>query len=154
MVKNYSKEEVLTFLRKNPIMNLAFMGDRKPHATVLLFHVTDDFTFYVGMRTNSYKGVALQHNPAVSFSVWKHDEMSVQADGFASVIDFDKVDDAITKITSSITQIEKFWPPVLRIEGDGYIAFEIKLTWLRALDLSHPTISEVGSPFTEFKFDS
>ena len=151
MVKKYTNAEVLDFLRKNPVMNLSFIGDRKPHATVLLFHVTDDFTFYFGAKEISYKGRALIQNPGVSLSVWQHKQMLVQADGFVSRVIDENVDDVLTKITSSIPMIKDFWPPILRTKGDDYVAFEIKLTWLRVLDLTNPSINEEESPFTEFK---
>lgn len=149
MIRHYSKLQVLAFLRSVSVMNLAVIGSGKPISSVLLFHVDDDLIFYFGTHSDSYKAEAIRKNPSVSLSVWEHKKMLVQADGIAEEIvepvTMELVLDDIVKATNNI---KNFWPPVLRIRGNGYAIFSIKTTWMRVLDLQSDAILEKDLPFT------
>ncbi len=149
MVRHYSKLQVLAFLRSVSVMNLAVSSDDKPISSVLLFHVDDDFTFYFGTHSDSYKALAIRKNPNVSLSIWGHKLMLVQVDGIAEeILEPVTVDLALNDIVAATNNIKNFWPPVLRIRGNGYAVFSIKTTWMRALDLQSDAISEKELPFT------
>lgn len=149
MVRHYSKQQVLDFLRSVSVMNLAVSSDDKPISSVLLFHVDDDFTFYFGTHNDSYKAEAIRKDPNVSLSVREHKKMLVQADGVAEeILEPVTVDLVLNDIVTATNNIKDFWPPVLRIRGNGYAVFSIKTTWMRALDLQSDAISEKELPFT------
>ena len=145
----YTKSDILEFLRKNPIMNISVVSGTKPLASVVLFAVEDDFTFYFASHTSSFKTKALLKDPQISFSVWKHLNMLVQVDGIAHKAGEVDVNSILEKLAKSSISIEDFWPPLLRTGSDHYTVFVIKPTWLRILDLKSVKINEEKSPFQE-----
>lgn len=146
-----TKDKVVKFLRKVNILTAALVGERGPISTPLLFAVEDDLSkIYVATHKDSFKSRALLVNPQISASVWQFGEMLIQLDGIArEVIDPLQVPILLDKLVESLGRIEDFWPPVLRMEGESYIIFEITPTWVRALDLSSQTIVSGDNPFTE-----
>lgn len=144
------KTEVLGFLRENFIMSAAVSQNDKPSSTILLYYVDDDLNFYFATHTDSYKTRKLLQNPAISISVWKHNEMLLQGDGIATeVTDVQQKLSIVDKLAESASKGPDFWPPLFRIGGEAYIVFKIKLTWLRKLDLKQDTMTQVDSPFEE-----
>lgn len=149
MLKHYSKQQVIDFLRSVSVMNLAVSSNDKPISSVLLFHVDDDLNFYFGTHNDSYKAIAIRDNPKVGFSVWEHNKMLVQADGIAEeILEPASINSVLNDIVLATNNIKNFWPPVLRIRGNGYAVFRIKTTWMRALDLQSDAITEKELPFT------
>lgn len=151
MITPISKAQVVDFLRSVSIMTLAASHENTPLATVLLFAVDDDLTFYFATRSHSHKAEAIRNNPKVSLAIWAHQKMLVQADGDASqVLDQSEADSALDKIVNATNNIQDFWPPVLRFDTkDDYAIFKIKPHWVRALSLESKTIRSGESPFTE-----
>ena len=154
MQNNYSREEILDFLKKTSIMSAAFANENKPISTVLLFGIDDDFTIYFATHENTYKAKAIIDNPQISISVWEHKEMMIQADGKVSrVTDNDEVNEVLNKLVTSADNVADFWPPVLRIKNETpYFIGKIKLSWLRATDLVSTKVTEKDLPHTEIKF--
>lgn len=148
-----SKKRVRDFLQRHFIMQIATVSPRnKPHASVMLYHMDRDFTFYMVTHRETYKSQNLLKKPYISLSVWEHGHMMVQADAKVSTVKDKKQALAITeKLADAATADEGFWPPLFRIGGDEYILFKIKPTWLRALDLTSTTITSKHTPFTEIK---
>jgi len=151
MSAQMSKNEILTFLRSMPVMNIAVMNGDKPLSSVLLFALDDDFTFYFSTNKGSFKANALIKNPKISFSVWKNLAMLVQADGNATLVEDDLQDEIMDKIANSISKIDEFWPPLVSIGRGEYQLFKVKISWLRALKLSELSIKD-RAPFTELRF--
>jgi nitroimidazol reductase NimA-like FMN-containing flavoprotein (pyridoxamine 5'-phosphate oxidase superfamily) len=149
MAKQYSKEEILHFLRENPIMSAAVNSPEMPISTVLLFAIDDDYTVYFAAKKGSYKVNALEKNPKISMSDWVLNQMLVQMSGEVTQIGDDLAREALDKLAEAVTKVEDFWPPILRIEGDEYQVFKVKVTWVRALDLTTNAIKESGSAFSE-----
>lgn len=154
MVRKYTKDEVLKFLKENPIMSAAMCGGSdRPVSTVLLFAVDDNFAIYFATRGGTYKDKALSINPMMSVSVWKHKEMEVQMSGKAAkVTDPKEIDDHLDRLVDAIEMIDDFWAPILRMKGD-YVFYRFKPDWVRVLDLSSDSLSESESGFTEFVVD-
>ena len=144
------KQEVLDFLRSQFIMSIAVAEDNKPSSSILLYYVDDEFNFFFATHRSSHKAQKLLKNPQISLSVWEHKNMMVQADGVASEIvnEQDKLA-IIDKLAESSMKGQDFWPPLLRIGGQDYIVFKIKLNWLRKLDLKRDTMTQLESPFTD-----
>ncbi|PIR64631.1 MAG: hypothetical protein COU63_01265 [Candidatus Pacebacteria bacterium CG10_big_fil_rev_8_21_14_0_10_36_11] len=153
MVKTYSVQEVYEFMKKTSIMSAAFCHqNNKPLSTILLFAIDEDFTMYFATLSSSYKAKAIEENNQISISVWEHKQMLVQANGSISKInDPAELNTALDKIVESSATHEDFWPPVLQISGHDYAVYKIKLSWLRALDLTSPYLVENKSLFTEIK---
>jgi len=145
---NSLKQEILLFLRSQFIMSLAATDGTKPVSTILLFHVDDDLNFFFATHTDSHKTTAILNNPNVSFSVWQHGDMLIQADGRAEEITDESAKlEAVDRIAESTVKGEEFWPPLFRIKGTDYIVFKITPTWMRKLDLTRDTITQDTSPF-------
>lgn len=154
MVKRYSKEEVISFLRNNPIMSAAMCGEERPVSTILLFAVEDNFQLYFATKLDTYKERALRVNRLMSVSIWKNREMEVQMSGSAErVTDENVIDSALDKLAMSVNMVDGFWAPILRMNGE-YVIFTMKPDWVRVLDLSSESISESESGFTEFEINS
>lgn len=146
-----NKQAAVNFLQEVNILTAALVGERGPISTPLLFAVEDDLSaLYIATHKDSYKSKALLANPAISASIWQFEKMLIQLDGIAKVVsDQAETSKYIDKLVSSVGRLKSFWPPVLQIEGDSYIVFAITPTWIRALDLSNPTILSGDNPFTE-----
>lgn len=142
----FSNDEVLDFLRRNPIMTIAVCADDRPMSSVLLYYVDNDFNFYFGTKERTYKARALKRVPKISLSVWEHKKMLVQADGLAEVV-ISEAEEILDRIISSTLNIDDFWPPVLHTEEDPYMIFKITTNWLRVMDLSNSNISTIEPPF-------
>lgn len=151
MIKKYTKQEVLAFMRKVSIMSAAFVqDDSKPLSTVLLFAIDDDFTMYFATLKSSHKAQAILNNPNISLSVWQSKEILVQANGIVTQeVDPLKIEDIIDKLASSAAGLNDFWPPILQMTGHDYVVFKVKLTWLHALDLTSTSLVENQSMFSE-----
>jgi general stress protein 26 len=144
------KQELLTFLRSTFIMSIAVSENDKPTSSILLYYVDDELNFYFATHTDSYKTKKLLHNPVLSLSVWKPNEMLIQADGTTEVVTepTEKLH-IVDMLAESAGKGEDFWPPLFRIGGEDYIVFKIKPTWIRKLDLVQNTMTQIDSPFTE-----
>ena len=151
MIKKYTKQEVLDFLRKVSIMSAAFVrDDNKPLSTVLLFAIDDDFTMYFATLKSSHKAQAIINNPNISLSVWQDKEILVQANGTVTQeTDPILAEKIVEKLANSAANLKDFWPPVLQIAGHDYAVFKVKLTWLHALDLTSTSLVENQSMFSE-----
>lgn len=145
----YTNTEVLNLLRENPIMSIAVSADNVPISSILLFAVDDNFAFYFATHSNSYKAKALEKNPAISISVWEHNQFLFQAQGIASLVSENDVDLTLDKLANSTTKAKDFWPPLLNIDGDSYSVYKIKLSWARVLDIRNLTIGSDHSLFTQ-----
>ncbi|MFA6407195.1 MAG: pyridoxamine 5'-phosphate oxidase family protein [Candidatus Paceibacterota bacterium] len=156
MAIHFTKEQVLEFLKNNQIMSIATINGKKPLSSVVAYAINDDFTFYFISHQTSYKTKALITNPLVGFSIWEKSKMLIQADGIAHVLPDDGADEIMDKIAHAMAEVKDFWPPLFRArggkEGRDYAVFEIRPTWMRALDLSSLHIKEGELPFTEFTF--
>lgn len=146
-----TKDDVVRFLRKVNILSAALVGENGPISTPLLFAVDDDLShLYVATHRDTFKARALMSVPKISASIWEFDQMMIQLDGTTEEIkDQVEIDATLDKLVESLGRLESFWPPVLRITGDGYIVFKIIPTWIRALDLTSKTIHAGDTPFTE-----
>lgn len=152
MDKTNDKETVLSFLRSVGVMSVALSNENVPMSTILLFAVDDDFTFYFATHTSSRKVGFLRANDKVSFSVWEHNKMLVQADGVAKEVnDETRVHEILEKLTRVVDSLGDFWPPVLQFGSGEYSVFEIKIDKMRILDLKSDTIRVKGSPFSELR---
>jgi len=150
MVDQNVKNGVLDFLRKISIMSAAVVGENGPISTVLLFSVDDDFTFYFATRKNTYKSRALLKNSKISFSVWEHNMMMIQADGVVEqVVEVSEIEKILDSLSKSTAEIENFWHPVLRITEDDYIVFKLTPNWMQKLDLNNTTIHTDNNMFTQ-----
>lgn len=154
VVKKYTKEEVLEFLKRNPIMSAAMCGEQRPVSTVLLFAVDNDFTIYFATKVGTYKDKALNINPMMSISIWKNGEMEVQMSGKSEkVTDLNQIDSQLDKLASSVEMVDSFWAPILKLNGE-YVCYKMKPDWVRVLDLSSDSISESESSFTEYSLNN
>lgn len=134
-------------------MSVAVNGERGPIATVVVFAVDDDFTFYFATHVDTYKAKALASDNRMSLSVWENKKMLVQADGRAQEVRVDSERDSIfEKLAVSAAGIPDFWPPILRLRGSKYVVYKVKLSWLRTMDLRNISIYASDSPFTEINF--
>lgn len=132
-------------------MNIAANNQGKPLSSVVAFVVDEDFTFYFITHKNSYKAKALEQNPDISFSIWKHNEMLVQGDGVATTGNANDLEQVISKIASASVKIENYWPPILQMESDYYESYIIKPVWLRVLDLANKSIHPQEPLFTKIE---
>ncbi len=132
-------------------MTIAVAKDNLPSSSVVAFHVEDDFTCYFVTQRKSFKANILAVNDKLSFSVWKLDEMLVQADARAHLVPQGEDVPYFEKIAKSVSVLESFWPPLAQISDDEYVVFAVKPYWMRVLDLKIKTIKVQNLPFTEVK---
>ncbi len=148
MKKTVSNEEIISFLNSVSIMSAATVTPEGPLSSILLFTVEDDFTFYFSTSKSSRKARALSSNPHISLSVWEFEKMLVQAQGIASpVVDVKEIDKIFDTLAGAVGRMKNFWPPVIHIEGDGYIIYKISVTQMSVLPLSEMTMHNHNSSF-------
>jgi len=153
MAKKIKKEDVLKFLKKHFIMEIATISKNKPQASVVLYYIDDNFNIYFETHKETYKSKNLLKNPSISLTIWEHSKMLVQADGTTSVVKNKKRQHEIMdKLAESASMDEGFWPPLFRTGGKKYILFKIKPNWIRELDLVEKNITSKETPFVEIKF--
>lgn len=153
MSQKLNKKEIKDFLKSHFIMEAATISKNRPHASVLLYHMENDFSFYIVTRKNTYKAKNLLKNPYISFTIWEHNKMMIQTDGNVLQVKETgkKLQNIIDKLAIAATKDNGFWPPLFRIGHDDYIIFHIKPTWMRAMNLQNSHITEVEPPFTNIK---
>ena len=143
-----TKDKILKFLRDNPVISISVSKNNKPMASLVLTYTEDNLTKYFACSKNSYKAKALFENPQISWNIWEHENMLIQADGFAEVVESEDIPEVLDKIAGATNAFEEFWPPVLSITDEEYVVFRIKTKWLRAFDVSDLKITENTPPFT------
>ena len=147
MLKKYTKQDILQFLKQNPVMNISVVYNGNPISSVVLFAVDNNFTFYFATKNTTYKSKALSNHPKISFSVWEHHEMLVQVDGVVNIVPDENSNEVIQFITNSANNVKDFWPPILHASIGEYIYYYITPNWIRAMDLSVDTIARKELPY-------
>jgi nitroimidazol reductase NimA-like FMN-containing flavoprotein (pyridoxamine 5'-phosphate oxidase superfamily) len=145
-----TKEATFQFLKAHYIMALATVADGAPAVAPMVYLIAEDkYIFFVTFR-QSFKAQNLLKNPHCSFTVWEFSKMSVQASGLAEEItDPTKIQWAMDTFADTATNDPNFWAPIFRIHKGDYIVFRITPTWMRALDLSHNTVRQEETPFSQ-----
>lgn len=142
----------ISFLKENFVMELATTYDDKPTCSPVIYVLDDDLNFYFVTYRMSYKAQNLIKNPQCSLTVWQFLQMSLQVDGRASVVEDEaKKEWVIDAFADAATRDPNFWAPIFRIKRGDYCVFKITPTWMRVLDLTHNTVRQEESPFTEIK---
>lgn len=148
MSQSVTRKQIIEFMREVSIMSVAAIAPDGPVSSILLFAVDEDFTLYFSTHGESRKAKALAHNPHIALSVWKYNEMLVQADGIATPIeDTTTIDTVFDKLANAVSKIKDFWPPVVHIEGDHYTIYKVKLTRMSVLPMNNLTIHDYRNPF-------
>lgn len=147
-----TKAEVQAFLKENFVMSLATAVDNKPAVAPLIYVIDDELNFYFVTYRHTLKAQNLVMNPQCAVTVWEFLKMSIQATGEASIVEDEaKKEWVINAFADAATKDPSFWAPIFRIKRGDYCVFKIKPTWLRVLDLSHNTVRQEESPYTEIK---
>ena len=146
------KSNLISFLKDNFVMEIATARDNKPAVSPVIYVTDADLNFYFVTYRSSVKAQNLINNPLCSFTIWQFSQICVQADGVASVIEDEaKKSWVIDAFADAATKDSNFWAPIFRIKRGDYCLFQINPTWLRVLDLSHNTVRQENSPYTEIK---
>jgi len=149
---NKVKTDATSFLRENFVMNLATCSDDKPAVAPIVYVIDDDLNFYFVTYRDTLKSHNLIKNPHCSFGVWEFLKMSIQGSGIASIVeDETKKAWVVEAFADAATKDPNFWAPIFRIKRGDYVVFKIKPTWMRVLDLTHNTVRQEETPFTEIK---
>lgn len=147
-----TKSEMISFLKDNFVMNLATVNENKPAVAPVVYVTDDELNFYFVTYRQSFKAQNLVNNSQCSFTIWKFLEMCVQVDGLASLVEDEAKKEWVVKaFADSATKDPNFWAPIFRIKRGDYCVFKIKPTWMRVLDLTHNTVRQEESPYTEIK---
>lgn len=147
-----NRSDATAFLKRNFVMALATSNAEKPAVAPVVYVIDEELDFYFVAYRMSYKAQNLIKNPYCSFTVWELLKMSVQGAGEASIVEDEKQQEwVMDAFADAATKDPNFWAPIFRIKGGDYCIFKIKPTWLRALDLTHNTVRQRESPFTEIK---
>lgn len=145
-----TKSDMVAFLKEKFVMELATCIDGKPAVAPMIYVTDENLNFYFVTFKDTLKAKNLIANPQCSFVVWEFLKMSVQASGVASVIEDETIKAwVIEAFADAATKDPNFWAPIFRIKRGDYILFKIKPTWIRVLDLTHNTVRQEESPFTE-----
>lgn len=145
-----SKEATYAFLKAHYIMALATLADEFPAVAPMIYLVAEDLSIHFVTFRQSFKAQNLLKNPHCSFTVWEFSQMSVQASGLAEEVkDPATIQWAMDAFADKATNDPNFWAPIFRIHKGDYIVFRITPTWMRALDLSHNTVRQEETPFSQ-----
>lgn len=144
------RDKAIAFLKENFVMSIATVYDKKPAVTPVIYVIDDELNFYFVTYKMSFKAQNLMNNPHCGMSVWQFLQMSVQADGIASIVEDEaKKEWVVDSFADAATKDPNFWAPIFRIKRGDYCIFKIKPTWMRVLDLTHSTVRSEESPYTE-----
>ena len=146
------KSGMISFLKNNFVMEIATCRDNKPAVAPVIYVIDDELNFYFVTYRMSVKAQNLITNPQCSLTVWQFLQMSVQVDGLASVVEGEaKKAWVVEAFADAATKDPNFWAPIFRIKRGDYCVFKIKPIWMRTLDLTHNTVRQEESPYTEIK---
>lgn len=146
------KDGMVSFLKEKFIMELATCADNKPAVAPMVYVMDKDLNFYFVTYQHTLKAQNLLKNPQCSFVVWEFLKMSVQVSGSAEVVEDEAQKSwVVDAFGDAATKDPNFWAPIFRIKRGDYVVFKIKPTWMRVLDLTHNTVRQEESPFTEIK---
>lgn len=146
------KTETISFLKNHFVMALATSNEEKPAVAPVIYVIDEELNFYFVTYRLSYKAQNLIKNPHCSFTMWEFLKMSVQGAGEASIVEDEKKQEwVMDAFADAATRDPNFWAPIFRIKRGDYCVFKIEPKWLRSLDLTHNTVRQKESPFTEIK---
>lgn len=139
-----------SFLENHFVMSLATSNENRPAVAPVVYVLDKELNFYFVTYKTSYKAQNLIKNPHCSFTVWEFLKMCVQGAGEVTVVEDEKRQNWVMDAFADVaTRDPNFWAPIFRIKREEYCVFKIKPTWLRVLDLTHNTVRQQESPFTE-----
>jgi nitroimidazol reductase NimA-like FMN-containing flavoprotein (pyridoxamine 5'-phosphate oxidase superfamily) len=138
------------FLKDHFVMALATANEESPAVAPVVYVIDEDLNVYFVTYRMSYKAQNLIKNPKCSFTVWEFLKMSVQGSGEAFIVEDEKQQGwVMDAFADAATKDPNFWAPIFRIHKGDYIVFRITPTWMRALDLSHNTVRQEETPFSQ-----
>jgi general stress protein 26 len=135
--KKKLKIDILKFLQKN---QLAVIGTTSVKGQAQVATITylfdDDFHFYFITRKSSRKYNNITHNKNIGIVVGVNPDVpaTVQMQGTASIIQ-NPDHFVINYLSKTINLDEKKWWPLFKARGIDYAFIEVKIEWLRWLDL-------------------
>lgn len=136
--------QVLRFLQRH---KTAVLGTMSPEGTVQGATVSyiwdDEFNFYFITRRDSRKFRNMAANPRVSIVVGTEPSSpgTIQAEGIAKVIEDPHF--MVHYFTEIVDITKPEWWPLFGLSGMDFVFFQVKIDWLRWLDLD-----VVGYPAT------
>ncbi len=147
-----TKRDVIAFLKDHFVMEIATSYDNKPTVSPVIYVMDADGCFYFVTYRLSCKAQNLIKNNQASLTVWEFLKMCVQVDGTTTVVeDPEKIAWVMDAFADAATKDPNFWAPIFRIQRGDYCVFKITPTWMRVLDLTHSTVRQAESPFTEIR---
>ncbi len=146
------RKNTVSFLKEKFVMELATCSNNKPAVAPVIYVMDKDLNFYFVTYRQTVKATNLLENPQCSFVVWDFLRMSVQVSGKTEVVEDEaKKSWVVDAFADAATKDPSFWAPIFRIKRGDYILFKITPDWMRVLDLTHSTVRQEESPFTEIK---
>lgn len=120
----------------------------RPHSATLLFVPDKNFSFYFITKNNTTKTKNLLENPWMSASIGSEPPMSFQLFGRATrVTAKDESQKVMERWAKRASRLEKIWPPIFRINKEGYAIYRFKPTKVTAIDMRSQNVAGGTSLF-------
>lgn len=149
----FTPQQVLDEVKSVGLLTLAVCGkDNQPQSHMLVFSITDDFNIYILTPKKSNKHLALTQNNKVGISIWKSNTIFVQILAEAIEVFGIEAQHAIDSTAKVAANLPNFWSPLAQMATtQGYAAYKLKPSSIRALDLSNKSITNSKQMFTNIK---
>lgn len=119
----------------------------RPHASAVLIDSDEDFTVYFMTREKTDKHHDLTVRPEISLTVGMTSPIYLQITGRAERITEPKQFSAIAERLARVgASVENFWPPLARMGPSPLVAYRVRPTAIKAIDMTADSISQGGSP--------
>jgi len=135
-----TKKKFLEFLKNNNVAVISTVSpDNQPMSAIIYYIVDDNFNFYF-MSKNTRKVQNIEMNNKVALQIGNGNApVGAQIHGEAGKIIGDaEFDEKRDQLIQSLLH-NKFSPPIFEIEGEEFVIYNIKPTWMRWLDLRGKT---------------
>ncbi len=120
----------------------------QPHAAAVVITADDDFTVYFMTRETTTKHQDITVRPEVAMTVGMNLLVYLQIRGVAErLTDADEVSEITRRLAMTASAVKDFWPPLARLTSGKYVAYRIRPTSVKAMDMTdhyiHPGVSPI-----------
>ncbi|MBP6926093.1 MAG: pyridoxamine 5'-phosphate oxidase family protein [Candidatus Pacebacteria bacterium] len=133
-----NNNELIAFVKANPVGVLSTMGEDGISAAAVYYIVDEDGTMYFNTHQDSAKLQNIIRDPQIAFTAFSREPaMTLQVRGDAHVIDdISSIESLYTELLHRIFQSDTV-PPVLKMGGSRMELVKITPTWMRLGSFSH-----------------
>ncbi|MFC1653484.1 pyridoxamine 5'-phosphate oxidase family protein [Patescibacteria group bacterium] len=133
----YKGRNLKDYIESVKVMSVAVTDEDKPVSSVVLFMLDNDLCFYFLTKRITRKAIALGKNPKISISLWRKNELLINAFGEAREIpNITENSDYFDKFRKLSQEYGNDYWPLEGVDGSEYVLYKMMTQWMKVVDLS------------------